>query len=202
MRSASAWATASRCRGALAMLPADVGFWDYSVALYARPGVASACLALQDRHDLDVNLLLLCCWAGARGIQLDPGRLAALAAVVGPWQTEVVQALRRVRRRLKGDPLSAPAAAAEALRRQIGAVELEAERIEQTMLAAALGTSEGAASPAAAVANLAAYGRVAGVAWEAADAADLAVLLGGAFPELSEQERACLVAAIPVAGVA
>ena len=42
-------------------------FWDYSLALYGRPGVEACCLRLQDRLGVDVNLLLLCCWLAARG---------------------------------------------------------------------------------------------------------------------------------------
>ena len=39
-------------------------FWDFSLEIYAKPGVAQACLALQDECGADVNLLLFCCWAG------------------------------------------------------------------------------------------------------------------------------------------
>jgi uncharacterized protein (TIGR02444 family) len=33
-------------------------FWRFSLALYARPGVAAALLGLQDRAGRDVNLVL------------------------------------------------------------------------------------------------------------------------------------------------
>ena len=46
---------------------AAASFWAFSLEFYARPGVAEACLALQDRHGLDVNILLLCCWLGWSG---------------------------------------------------------------------------------------------------------------------------------------
>lgn len=40
-------------------------FWRFSCAVYAAPGVAQACLELQDTHGADVNLLLLAAWLGA-----------------------------------------------------------------------------------------------------------------------------------------
>ncbi|HKS89918.1 MAG TPA: TIGR02444 family protein, partial [Stellaceae bacterium] len=62
---------------------ADAGeaFWRFSLALYARPGVAEALIALQDRAGRDVNLMLFALWFGAvRGRRLDAARLAAAAA--------------------------------------------------------------------------------------------------------------------------
>ena len=34
-----------------------------AAALYAQPGVADACLKLQDEFGLDVNLVLFCIWS-------------------------------------------------------------------------------------------------------------------------------------------
>jgi uncharacterized protein (TIGR02444 family) len=109
--------------------------WDFSVAVYGREGVAAACLSLQDRHRADVNLLLYCCWLGADGCRaLDADALARAAAGVERWHWEVVCALRAVRKRLKENPEPASGGHAAGLRRRIGAVELEAEHIEQILL--------------------------------------------------------------------
>jgi uncharacterized protein (TIGR02444 family) len=70
-------------------------FWAFSLAFYAQPGVMPACLALQDRHGVDVNLALLCCWVGE---PLDAAALAEADALVAEWRTQVVQPLRAVRR--------------------------------------------------------------------------------------------------------
>ena len=110
--------------------------WDFSLATYARPGVAEACLALQDRFGQDVNLLLWALWLGTRGHRLRPDELASAEAAAGPWHAEVVVPLRIVRRRLKTGPLPAPGGAAEALRDRLKGLELEAERLEQEVLAA------------------------------------------------------------------
>ena len=56
----------------------DCAFWDFSLEAYARPGVAPACLDLQERHGADVNLLLFACWLSASGRgALDAALLAA-----------------------------------------------------------------------------------------------------------------------------
>ena len=84
------------------MSPAkEHALWDFSQDLYGRPGVAEACLSLQDRRGLDVNILLFCCWAGMRGQALTVEALAACLDTVRPWQDQVVKPLRAVRRWLK-----------------------------------------------------------------------------------------------------
>ncbi|WP_029008834.1 TIGR02444 family protein [Azospirillum halopraeferens] len=124
-------------------------FWAFSLDFYGRPGVAGACLALQDRCGADVNLVLFALWAGGVcGAALDAGDLQRLRAAVGPWQAGVVGPLRAVRRHLKHD------AAAAALREKVKALELEAERVEQDRLLAASGLRPGQGDPATAEANL------------------------------------------------
>jgi uncharacterized protein (TIGR02444 family) len=176
----------------------DNPFWDFSLAVYGRPGVSEACLGLQDRHGLDVNLLLVCCWAGAQGRGLDPAGIARLAASVADWHRSVVQLLRGVRRWLKTQT-TAPADQAGALRITIKAKELEAERIEQQLLYEAFGglaagpTAKGG-EDALAAQNLRLYLRESGVAPDAADTAALGALLQGTFPTLTEDAALSLLA--------
>jgi uncharacterized protein (TIGR02444 family) len=112
-------------------------FWDFSIAVYGADGVADECLALQDQFSLDVNLLLLCAFVGARyGIALTADDIAAARAEVEPWHKGIVNTLRDARRALKPVGLQdtdAGKAAAE-LRTRVKAAELESERIEQVML--------------------------------------------------------------------
>jgi uncharacterized protein (TIGR02444 family) len=145
-------------------------FWDYSVALYGRPGVEAACIELQQRHRIDVNLVLLCLWLGERGTALDGEALARLCHAADRWQLEVVRPLRNLRRRLKtrigdGEPNSIagdwPELAAS-VREQAIALEIDAEHLEQVHLgraAAGLPASAAAAGPALAGANLRHYWR-------------------------------------------
>jgi hypothetical protein len=53
---------------------------------------------------------------------------------VRDWRHDIVQALRRVRTRLKAGPSPAPSPATERLRNRIKAAELEAEQIELAVL--------------------------------------------------------------------
>lgn len=144
-------------------------FWDYSVALYGRPGVEAACIELQQRHRIDVNLVLLCLWLGERGTALDGEALARLCHAADRWQVEVVRPLRTLRRRLKariadGEPNSVagdwPELAASIRERTI-ALEMDAEHLEQIHLGrVAAGLAAGATSgPALAGANLRHYWR-------------------------------------------
>ncbi|MBV1798875.1 TIGR02444 family protein [Siccirubricoccus sp. G192] len=112
-------------------LQPENAFWHFSLAVYAAPGVQDACLALQDRFGLDVNLALFCAWAGAgRGMALAPADVAEAAALVQDWREEVVAPLRNLRRRLK----PRPEAPVKALRQRVAALELEAEQLQQAML--------------------------------------------------------------------
>ena len=129
-------------------------FWRFSLALYARPGVASALLALQDRAGHDINLILFALWAGAvRGARLDAGTLAGAEAAIAELRREAVAPLRGLRQRLKAEP----AADVQALRRKILGLELAAERRVQQRLAAQPLPAAAAGPLAAAEANLALY---------------------------------------------
>ena len=112
-------------------------FWSFSLSVYGQTGVQQECLELQDRHGLDVNMLLFCAFVGAvHGAILPERDLTELLAAVGDWHNGVLRALRNARRALKrfaGDraPIGASAAA---LRTSVKAAELGAEQIEQAML--------------------------------------------------------------------
>ncbi len=107
-------------------------FWDFSIRLYGQPGVAEACLALQEKYALDVNVLLYCAW---RGVAMTRADVEAAAKTVSAWHDAMVRPLRALRTELKEDAKGAPRAFAERVRAQIKSAELNAERIEQVMLA-------------------------------------------------------------------
>ena len=110
-------------------------FWTYSLDVYGRPSVAEACLALQDNFSCDVNVLLLCCWAPSRGAaRFDEAFLTQATETVASWQTEVIQPMRAVRRRLKQGFETVDPSLIENLRTEIGASELNAEHVEQLLL--------------------------------------------------------------------
>jgi uncharacterized protein (TIGR02444 family) len=112
-------------------------FWAFSLAVYGDTAVQRECLDLQDRYDVDVNLLLLCAFIGSvHGAVLPARDLRQAADLVSEWHTKIVTNLREARRALKPftTDASSIAAAAGAVRRNVKAMELEAERVEQTML--------------------------------------------------------------------
>ena len=76
--------TSNTSKGRGFVAPEETPFWQFSGAVYAHPGVAEACLDLQDRHGLDVNLLLFCAWAGVQGRVFDGGDLGLLFTLWGP----------------------------------------------------------------------------------------------------------------------
>lgn len=112
-------------------------FWTFSLAVYADPAVQQECLALQDDHSVDINLLLFCAFVGAvHGAVLSEQVVNEAANVSRAWQKDVVGALRAARRTLRRfaaetSPLDTPIAA---LRTRVKELELDAERVEQAML--------------------------------------------------------------------
>jgi uncharacterized protein (TIGR02444 family) len=137
-------------------------FWAFSVALWGDPSLRAAALRLQDEAGLDVNLAFFCLYLGeVLGRGVDAAALDAASRAIRPWNQSVVQPLRTLRRHLAeaGEP---------AVRSAVGAAELEAERVAQARLIAAVGESPGAPRAGAAAANLRLYAGSAGDAlWQA-----------------------------------
>jgi uncharacterized protein (TIGR02444 family) len=112
--------------------------WRFSLAVYRSAGVQEECLDVQERHGVDVNLLMLCAYAGAvEGVVLSASDVADALEATGAWHADVVRTLRQVRRTLK--PWGAAgqgdfSQVVEALRVKAKGVELEAEQIEQSMM--------------------------------------------------------------------
>lgn len=107
--------------------------------VYAEPGMQTLCLRLQDEHQIDVVLLLTCCWYGCYYGEISDSQLARASGFADPWRTQLVSPLRQARRWLKPHPASAasiPAEQQEALRQRIKALELDAEFMQLRALAA------------------------------------------------------------------
>lgn len=182
----------------------DSPFWNFTLAVYRREGVAPACIALQDGLGLDVNFLLFCVFAGSRGVALHAEEFARLETCAAPWRQNVIHPLRRARRWLKEQTLLPPQAV-DALRRAILEQEIEAEGVQQRLMEAELAIPAGTPSIGAAGGNLARY-----IAWSrAAPDGDgvmgLAVLLSQALARSSLEEakavlQDCLAQASPARG--
>jgi uncharacterized protein (TIGR02444 family) len=161
-------------------------FWRFSLRIYRRPGVANACIALQDRLGVDVNMLLLAVWTAGHGTILAGRPLAAATSFSKTWSTKVVRPLRAARRFLRAPTLPPlPAVDRSDLRPKVARAELRAERIEQAVLAAFVpapaGRVGGLDGARLAAANLGRYFAHAGIRPNAKDVKRIAVVLGAAF---------------------
>ncbi|QZO01800.1 TIGR02444 family protein [Chenggangzhangella methanolivorans] len=95
--------------------------------------MSEACLALQDEHGQDVNVVLFAAWAGAElGRRLGAEDVARARGHVAEWRDAVVAPLRAVRRAMKR--LSSPPPGHEELRSAVKAVELQSELLQLAML--------------------------------------------------------------------
>ncbi|MDY6924859.1 MAG: TIGR02444 family protein [Pseudomonadota bacterium] len=102
--------------------------WDWAGKAYAADGVGEACLHLQDAAGQNVPLLLWAAWAARTGRATDADALEAACDVARAWQEAAIAPLRAVRRQMKGRNPDLDDADREAVRSQVKAVELEAER--------------------------------------------------------------------------
>jgi uncharacterized protein (TIGR02444 family) len=109
-------------------------FWRFSLQFYRLPGVAEACIKLQEEAGADVNLLLFLLWHGAQLRRLSRAEVERLEQKIAAWRDLAVIPLRAIRRALKSPPGLVEPGTAEAFRTRIKAVELEAERLQQEAL--------------------------------------------------------------------
>ena len=157
--------------------------WEFSLELYGRPGVQSACLSLQEDMGMDVNILLYCCWRGP----METEELESLMTKLGPWQRGVVSGLRTVRQLIKPmiKDLSEHSEVVAQLRKKIAGLELEAEKLQQSIMMrfAVSQRTKSPPSPHAAAQNLALYFQSLQKPTDSAALNALRIILGGAYPE-------------------
>ena len=104
------------------------GFWDWAAAAYAAPGVSEECLHLQDVHEQAVPLLLWAAWQAETGRAPDEEAIEGAVDTTRVWADHAVVPLRELRRALKTRRPDMADADREAVRAQVKAAELEAER--------------------------------------------------------------------------
>jgi uncharacterized protein (TIGR02444 family) len=109
-------------------------FWRFSIKFYAVPGVAPACIELQDKAKVDVNVLFFLLWNATERRALNAADVTQIERIIGPWREMAVIPIRNVRRALKTPPAALMPEVAESFRTRIKAVELEAERLQQEAL--------------------------------------------------------------------
>lgn len=111
--------------------------WDFSIRVYQQPEVADACLLLQESNDVDVNVLLFCCWYGVYFGEMDQSLYKNVLSFSRSWSVNAVKPIRSVRVWMKNSGCSDNRMKEEdcqKLRNRIKAVELEAEKLQQEVL--------------------------------------------------------------------
>ncbi|AIG03719.1 alginate regulatory protein AlgP [Pseudomonas fluorescens] len=99
--------------------------WSFALSTYARADAEEACLRLQEQG-ADVCLLLCGLWLEQRRVAPEPGRVQALRTIAEPWQADVVEPLRRIRKQWRA--MAQQDVELGALRERVKALELEAEQ--------------------------------------------------------------------------
>jgi uncharacterized protein (TIGR02444 family) len=102
--------------------------WAWTLKAYDAPGVAEACLSLQDHNEQNVPLMLWAAWVAVTGRRPDEETIEAACDAARAYDTVVVAPLRAVRQTLKAPIPDIDNDHREALRQQVKALELDAER--------------------------------------------------------------------------
>jgi uncharacterized protein (TIGR02444 family) len=110
--------------------------WAFALDIYARPGVADACLKLQNEAGVDVMMFLVIAFAAVRHrTLLTPSEIRQLDEDCRPWREQIVRPLRAIRSGLKTGPLPAPNSETEEFRSKVKAIELASERLQNQLIA-------------------------------------------------------------------
>ncbi|VAW58316.1 hypothetical protein MNBD_GAMMA08-2651 [hydrothermal vent metagenome] len=112
-------------------------FWNYSTQIWTLPNVESLCLELQNDHDINVNLMLYCCWVGDKNLNLNDDDLQILLDTIQPWQT-MIKPLRDSRKLMQQHLIAMPANMIDQTLENISEMELNAEHMAQLALEKAL----------------------------------------------------------------
>lgn len=166
-------------------------FWHFSLAVQEQEMAKQALLALQNKHGLNINLLLFCCWHAATNQgQLHKQEIKLLLNTIENWHESIVLKLRTIHERLK----PSNQIWANNARQEILAVEQMGEHIEQLMLIDMYSkkTPRNRRSPqqlaANACQNIGAYAAVLYINLDQHDCALAAHLLKACFPEITNLE--------------
>lgn len=80
-------------------------FWNFSMQLYDNPSIDEACSILQDRYQLNINLVFFCCWLANENFRtLTPEEFESLIKRITPWNRRVIfglAVLLRLAKRLR-----------------------------------------------------------------------------------------------------
>ena len=104
--------------------------WNYSTQIWTLPEVERICIDMQNDHDINVNILLYCCWAGEKNLILSDDDMQALLDTVQPWQT-IIKPLRDSRKMMQQHLIAMPANMVDQTVANMSEMELNAEHMTQ-----------------------------------------------------------------------
>jgi uncharacterized protein (TIGR02444 family) len=105
--------------------------WDYSLKLYANEDVKRLCLTLQDCYDINVNMVLWCCWYASDRGQFSQEFLNQILTYNAPWHENVTRQLRQARQWLRSKQQNE---LIQPFRQQILQLEIISEAFQQKQL--------------------------------------------------------------------
>ncbi|EAR61184.1 TIGR02444 family protein [Neptuniibacter caesariensis] len=103
--------------------------WDFALLFYQHPGIESLCLKLQDQYGLSINRLIMACWAGLKGKELNE---AVFESSAEQWKNQITQPLREVRYKVRQAKADTPEL--EACYAALRKAELACEQVELALL--------------------------------------------------------------------
>jgi len=166
-------------------------FWKYSLGVYKESGVKDACLSLQDRRALNVNVLLFSCWLASTGRgRLEKRDFQRIFFVIDRWHEGITESLRNIRNRLTG--FGNPDWSHE-VRKLVLEDELASEQVEQLLLAdtidrAAIEGRSVLQKATDAVTSLHVYAKAKKLIFDMKDYAAIHQLLSAVFPTISHKD--------------
>ena len=120
-------------------------FWRWSLDHYARDGVETQLLELQDEFDFNVNIVLWCCWCAEYYSEPPEFAIRKAIDITREWECKIVVPLRSVRRQLK--TLAGADLLPAEIRETVKKAELGAEQYQQSQLDALARQSLSATTP-------------------------------------------------------
>jgi len=113
-------------------------FWNFSDLVYAREGVERACLSLQNRRGMDVNIALICLWLASKHVEVVGPVFGEMDSAVSSWRDTIVRNLQQCRKQLPRFVGKMSDEHRNSVKKAIKAAEIEAERAAQAKIIDAL----------------------------------------------------------------
>ena len=69
-------------------------FWDFYVCIYSHSGIEEACVCLQNKYQLNSNILLFCCWLARENYRgITNKDLETILQRISPWHSKIIEPL-------------------------------------------------------------------------------------------------------------